>query len=71
MTKACHYCGSQVDPTAPDVWHRVIGWERKATAASRRSGSDIALREPFEEFACHGCIKLKQDGISPTQRAML
>lgn len=71
MTKPCHYCGSNVDPMDQTVWHRVIGWERKATATARRGGSDIALREPFEEFACHGCIKLKQDGINPSQSGLL
>ena len=67
----CSYCGTLVNPFAPSTYRRVIGWERKALAASRRGGSDIVLREPLEEFACHACIVRLQAGLDPRQASLL
>lgn len=44
-------------------FHRVAGWERKAQVASRKSGSDIVLREPTGELACEDCIRKIKLGI--------
>jgi hypothetical protein len=46
---ACTYCGDPIDPQT--VYRRVVGWERKSKAASRKAGSDIVLRESRDEFA--------------------
>lgn len=70
MTAACAFCGHPVDPAAPGTWRRVIGWERKGIADSRRGGSDITLREPRDEWACSGCIALQQSGIPAGQGAL-
>jgi hypothetical protein len=61
------YCSADVDPRSPSVWRRVVGWERKALGASRKSGSDIALREARDEYACDGCIRKIKLGVAPTQ----
>ena len=68
---ACHYCGHEVEAHSRNTWRRVSGWERKASAAARRSGSDIVLREPGDEFACNACIVLLKDGIAPGQESLL
>lgn len=67
----CTYCGRAVDPLARSTWRRVVGWERKATAASRRGGSDIALRESRDEYACTVCVTRLQGGVGTGQEAML
>lgn len=71
MTRPCHYCGTDVDPLSRYTWRRVTGWELKASAASRKGGSDIAARESLEEFACHVCIRRRQRGVAPGQGEML
>lgn len=53
------------------MWHRVVGWERKAHTASRRSGSDIALRERRELFACDSCVRRQQRGVNANQQGLL
>lgn len=63
----CAYCNTPLDPHAGHIWRRVVGWERKARGATRKSGSDIAAREPREEYACDRCIRRLQRGVSPTQ----
>lgn len=70
MTAVCHYCGEQIDVVSPWTWHRVIGWERKAQAASRKSGSDIALREARDEYAHDMCISRAKQGVAPTQSTL-
>ena len=65
----CTYCGGPVDSTSR--WRRVIGWERKAISESRKSGSDIVLREPQDEYACNACITLLKSGISVSQESLL
>lgn len=71
MTRRCVYCGDPVDPAAPSTWRRIVGWERKASAESRRSGSDIALRIPSEHYACDPCVQKLKRGVSARQQAML
>jgi len=71
MTFQCAYCGDPVDPTSRFIWHRVVGWERKAQAGSRKSGSDIALREPRDEYACNACIASRKGRVSRAQESLL
>lgn len=71
LTSRCVYCGGAVDPLARDTWRRVVGWERKAQAATRKSGSDIALREPRDEYAHSRCVRGLQHGIDPGQGELL
>jgi hypothetical protein len=73
VTRFCYYnCGREVDPLSPNTYRRVAGWERKAIAATRKSGSDIVGREPLgEDFACDVCIGRIRRGVAPTQEAML
>ena len=71
MSPICVYCRIAVDPRSHGTWRRVVGWERKADAASRKSGSDIALREAREEFACNACIALLKAGLSTRQESLL
>lgn len=68
---ACHFCGDPIDPTGRQTWRRVEGWERKATAAARRSGSDIALRQPRDEYAHDLCVSRARSGLSPLQGSLL
>ena len=63
----CHFCGEPIDPLSPTTWRRVQGWEHKAQAATRRSGSDIALREPLDDYAHNACIKLEKTGVGALQ----
>ena len=67
----CVYCSEPVDPSHHTTWRRVTGWERKATAGSRRGGSDIVLREPRDEYACAGCIGLLQAGVILGQASLV
>jgi hypothetical protein len=67
----CSYCGEPIDPFSKFTWRRIEGWERKATAESRRSGSDIALREPRDEYACDVCISKRKNGPDPDQGSLL
>ena len=67
----CSRCPAPVMPDAPGTLRRVIAWERKATAASRRSASDIVLREPVEpaEYLCPGCAHALKAGVAPLQQS--
>jgi hypothetical protein len=71
MNPTCVYCGTAVDARAIGTWRRVVGWERKADAASRKSGSDIALREARNEYACNACVSLLKAGLSTRQESLL
>ena len=71
MTRHCHFCGQEIDPDGMGVWRRVVGWERKATSSSRRSGSDITLRERQDDYAHTHCIDGAKRGLSPRQGALL
>jgi hypothetical protein len=73
MTAAriCAFCGDPVDPLSRFTWRRVIGWERKAAATSRKGGSDIALRESRDEYACDVCISRQKNGLAPSQESFL
>lgn len=71
MTRQCAYCGEPVDPSSRFTWRRVVGWERKAVAMSRKSGSDIALREPRDEYAHDHCIGRAKANLAPGQEALL
>lgn len=70
MTR-CAECGEPVNPADPNTYQRVEGWERKATSASRKSGSDIVLREPLQLFAHSHCITRRKMGLSPQQGSMI
>ena len=67
----CVFCQKPVNPDDPSVWHAVRGWERKAQATTRRGGSDIALREARDEFACDQCIWRQKARVNPTQEALI
>lgn len=67
----CALCGEQIEPADPLTWQRVTGWERKALAASRRRGSDIALREQLPEFAHSRCVNNHRLGIITGQQELL
>lgn len=67
----CAECGKQVNPADPNTYQRVAGWERKATSASRKSGSDIVCREQHQEFAHSHCIQRRKMGLSPQQESMI
>jgi hypothetical protein len=71
LSVTCFYCGKSVDPTARETYRRVVGWERKAFMASRKSGSDIVLREARDEYAHPSCIALERDGIVVGQGSLL
>jgi hypothetical protein len=49
----------------------VVGWERKAQAASRRGGSDIKGREQRDEYACNACVSRIGSGVSVHQEALI
>jgi hypothetical protein len=70
MTK-CALCGTGINPTASGVAQRVEAWELKATASSRKSGSDIIGRQQRQEFACSRCVRRVKDGLSPGQGSMM
>jgi hypothetical protein len=70
MTK-CALCGTGINPTASGVAQRVVAWELKATASSRKSGSDIIARHQLQEFACPRCVRRVKDGLSPGQGSMI
>lgn len=55
MSPSCTFCGCGVIDSAV-VFTRVTGWQTKGTTASRKSGSDIVLREATGEVACAACI---------------
>lgn len=65
MNASCHYCGAEMNVRF--MWKRIQGWEAKAQAGSRKSGSDIVLREPTGELACETCIGRLRRGVSPEQ----
>lgn len=69
----CYYgCGREVDPTDRTVWRRITGWEhRSPMTSSRRGGSDISMREPTGEYACHACVSRVKAGLNPQQGALL
>lgn len=66
----CQLCGDPIDPLSPYVWRRVVGWERKAMSESRKSGSDIRLREPRNEYAHDHCIELNKAGVNVRQQTI-
>jgi hypothetical protein len=71
MTTSCHFCGEPVDPLARDTFRRVVGWEKKALAESRKGGSDIVLRETVDEFAHGLCILRAKQGVAVGQASLL
>jgi hypothetical protein len=69
MTR-CTFCGNEIDSSRD--YRKVQGWERKATASSRKSGSDIRAREPVEGvWACRWCVDKLAAGVDPSQEALL
>ena len=71
MTFECALCREPVDPLSQFTYRRIVGWERKATASSRKSGSDIALREPRDEFAHGHCVSLAKQNLAPGQASLM
>ena len=71
MKVACHLCGQPVDTGSKSTYRKVTGWERKAWADSRKSGSDIVLREPLDEYAHPVCIARLKAGLNVGQEALL
>lgn len=69
----CPFCGRPVDPTSPNTWQRVVGWQRIAgvRASGKHGGSDIRLRDTRQEWAHPHCVSLAKDGISVGQEALL
>lgn len=67
----CILCGEPVDPAARSTFHQVTGWERKAMSASRKSGSDIVLRQPLNQYAHGHCVERKRMGIPAAQESLL
>jgi hypothetical protein len=63
----CEYCHRELNVLDATVWQWVTGWERKGRGQSRKGGSDIALRQLREKFACDQCVTRKRNGISPAQ----
>lgn len=74
-SKNCIYCKVPVNPRLPTTYRRIEGWEQKAQSAIRRSGSDVLLREPRDEYACEACIvklkRAKKDRVAAGQDALL
>jgi hypothetical protein len=66
----CHFCGQPIYTTRSS-YRRVQGWERKAFAESRKSGSDIVLREPLDDYAHAGCIARVRAGLNAGQESLL
>jgi hypothetical protein len=68
----CGLCGEPVDPTSPYAWWGIHAVERKAQGASRRQGSDVALREQIPGEWYHGeCVRRAQQGLAPLQESLL
>lgn len=67
----CAHCGDIYNSESPQLWRRVIGWERKGSGESRKGGSDIALRERCDEYACDFCIGRLKRGLSAQQGSLL
>jgi hypothetical protein len=68
---SCTYCGKPVDLAARSTLRRVVGWERKAAAASRKAGSDVVMREPRDEYAHEACVALERAGVNVAQGSLL
>jgi len=69
----CLYCKAPLDPDGPNVLRKVHAWEHKSQAASRRSGSDLVLREVYkpEVWACSGCVRKLRRGVALEQTSFL
>lgn len=63
----CSRCKTPVLPDDPRTLVRIQGWERRSSAASRRGGSDILLRERLDEYLCSGCAHALKAGVAPLQ----
>lgn len=62
----CEFCNCKVNPSSRYVWHRVVGWERKGKAG----GSDIALRERRDGFACDPCVSMMRNQLHFAQLSL-
>ena len=69
----CSLCTGPIDIRSITTWRRMTGWERKAgvRASGKHGGSDVACREPLDEFAHDLCVRRQQQGLSPLQEALL
>jgi hypothetical protein len=66
----CFFCGQPVD-SRRSSYRRITGWERKALSESRKSGSDIVLREALDDYAHPGCIARVKAGLNAGQESLL
>ncbi len=68
----CGLCGNPVDPTDPYAWWGIHAVERKARSASRKQGSDVALRKQIPgEWYHYECVRRAQAGVAPLQESLL
>jgi hypothetical protein len=65
----CVFCHDPIDATRD--FRKVEGWERKAQAASRRSGSDIKARRQLDLWACRWCVQKVARGLSHAQGSLI
>ncbi|MBA3565238.1 MAG: hypothetical protein H0W31_00095 [Actinobacteria bacterium] len=66
---SCTFCSQTLDESF--AYRLISGWERKATAQSRRGGSDVVLRKAHDEFACTACIARFKAGINVHQETLV
>lgn len=71
MLANCTHCHTPLDPDAHTTYTRVLAWERKSATPSRRSGSDLVLRERLEEYACSTCVAQMRRGVAPVQGVLV
>lgn len=71
VVATCHFCGQDVQVGSQHVWQRTVGWERKAPGDTRKGGSDIALREPRDDWAHDECVQLQKRGLGHLQESVL
>lgn len=66
----CSYCRTPLDPEHPNTYRRVHAWERRSLSVSRRSASDVVLRERQQEFACSECVRRLKAGLPVMQEEL-
>lgn len=72
----CIHCKVPLQPDAPTTYVRVMAWERKSVSPSRRSGSDLVLRERMVDgegrtlFCCETCIAQQKRGTHALQGSL-
>jgi len=65
----CAIGGESLDLGSPiGIWQRIVGWQHKGDAVSRKAGSDIAYRELRDEYACAGHVSVTRRSVVGTLR---